>query len=107
MILRRETGRLSINRDVSALDVLRGTEQTLWRLRPKLYVSSKSSEDFGALVDYAKTYGYRCWRVETGFFNADNFNGRNDDIFNGRRAVAMLAIPEEQPFDAQIDAVEV
>ncbi len=68
---------LKVNRDVSALDVLRGTEQTLWRLRPKLYVSSKNGEDFEAMVDYAKVCGYRCWRVETGFFNADNFNGRN------------------------------
>jgi tetratricopeptide (TPR) repeat protein len=86
---------LKINDVALARDVLAGAADTLWRLRPFLFMTS---DDKGALRDLAsqtRDYSYRCWKVETALFNPANFNLRTDDIFLGRRAVALLGIPEE------------
>ena len=48
-----------------------------------------------ALAEQVKGYGYRCWRVETPLYDPANFNRRDDDIFGGRTALALVAIPEE------------
>ena len=47
----------------------------------------------------AKEFGYRCWHFEAPMFNPANFNRRDDDIFSGRSASALLAIPEEAAVD--------
>ena len=40
-------------------------------------------------------FGYQCWRMETPLFDPDNFNRRENDVFEGRSALALLALPEE------------
>jgi hypothetical protein len=45
--------------------------------------------------------------VETAWFNVQNFNRRDDDIFAGRTALALVAVPEEREADmAQDGCVE-
>jgi hypothetical protein len=39
--------------------------------------------------------GYRTWRMDTPMFPPSNFNRREDDIFGGRSALALVALPEE------------
>ena len=95
---------LKINEGVAALDVLQGGTETIWRLRPRLFVASPSEPDLKMIVDRAKGLGYRCWRVQTHLFRADNFNRRESDIFDGSAALAMLCIPEEQEFDGAPEA---
>jgi hypothetical protein len=46
-----------------------------------------------------KQFGYRCWRVDTPLFSPDNFNRRDDHIFDGLSAVALLALPEEKALE--------
>jgi hypothetical protein len=41
-------------------------------------------------------FGYRCWRMETAWFNPHNFNRCDQDIFVGRTTLALAAIPEER-----------
>jgi hypothetical protein len=41
--------------------------------------------------------------METALFNAENFNRREADIFSGRTALALLAIPEEIDVDIALD----
>jgi hypothetical protein len=56
-----------------------------------------------ALAARARNFGYRCWRMATPLFDARNYNRRTDDIFGGRMALALLAIPEESAQDVALD----
>jgi hypothetical protein len=90
---------LKINQHADALDILEGGVDSLWRLRPALFISVA---DGPALLDIAArlaTFSYRCWRMETPLFHADNFNRRAENIFGDRSALALLAIPEEVDVD--------
>jgi hypothetical protein len=41
--------------------------------------------------------------MDTALFNPANFNRRETDIFSGRTALALLAIPEEIDVDITLD----
>lgn len=86
---------LKINDPASAADVLAGAHDTLWRLRPALCVASEDTASLRALAAEVRTFGYRCWEHATPLFNRANFNRRPDDIFEGRSALMLLALPEE------------
>lgn len=75
----------------SALD---GAADTLWRLRPRIFacVDEVTVEPALRRLQLA---GYRCWKHESTLFDVLNFNRRTDDIFGGRTALALVAIPEE------------
>ena len=92
-----------INDGSSALDLLAGAVQTLWRLRPLLFIAVADAAMLAALATRAKEFGYRCWRMETAYFNPQNFNRRDSDIFSGRMALALLAIPEEIEANITLD----
>jgi precorrin-6B methylase 2 len=94
---------LKINGSVSALEVLAGGAETLWRLRPLLFLAAQDEPSLTALVSRAQAFSYRCWRMETALFNPQNFNRRDADIFSGRTALALLAIPEEIDVDVALD----
>ena len=69
--------------------------KSLTRLRPVLLLEVEDEATLGALSEQVKGLGYRCWRVETGLYDRANFNRRDDDIFAGRSALALVAVPEE------------
>ena len=73
----------------------RGQATRLWRLRPKLFIAIPDAESLEELGRQVTAYGYRCWILETPYFNPGNFYRRDTDIFDGKRALALLAIPEE------------
>jgi len=86
---------IKINDSHAAGAILEGAVQTLWRLRPVLFIAANDDTALVRTADRAKDFGYRCWRVETALFNAVNFNRRESDVFGGAVALALLAIPEE------------
>jgi tetratricopeptide (TPR) repeat protein len=86
---------LKVNAPEVAQEILAGGEQTLWRLRPRLMLGVATQAELDALAEQVKGYGYRCWRMETPLYDAANFNRRDDDIFAGRTALALVAMPEE------------
>jgi hypothetical protein len=94
-LLLEKLGLLKIQEDALASDVLAGAGATLWRLRPKLFIAVSDATTLGALATQLVSFGYRCWRMETPYFNPGNFYRRDSDIFNGRTALALLALPEE------------
>jgi tetratricopeptide (TPR) repeat protein len=89
--------------DASGVAVLEGAADTLWRLRPRLFLAAADAALLGTLAEQVKAFSYRCWRLETALFNAANFNRRDADIFAGRKALALLAIPEEVDVDMALD----
>jgi hypothetical protein len=90
---------LKVDEGASALAILDGAADTLWRLRPLLFLAAEDAPMLGELTERCKGFGYRCWRMQTPLFNAANFNRRDQDIFSGRTALALLAIPEEMDVD--------
>jgi hypothetical protein len=86
---------LKVNDGGRALEVLEGAEESVWRLRPKLFLSADDAVQLELLIARVKDLGYRCWVHESALYNPGNFNRREGDIFNGRTSLALLAIPEE------------
>ena len=93
---------LKLNAGAAAVDVLAGAAETLWRLRPWLFIAG-DERTLATLANRAKEFGYRCWRQESPLFNPANFNRRDDGLFAGRTALALLAIPEEVEADMTLD----
>ena len=77
------------------MEVLRGAEATLWRLRPSLFVAAPDEPVAREIARRLADFGYRSWRVAHPYFRPDNFNLRDRDVFGGAAALAVLAIPEE------------
>ncbi|MBS0325338.1 MAG: hypothetical protein JSS46_02180, partial [Proteobacteria bacterium] len=50
---------------------------TLWRLRPTLFVVQPDAEALDALARGVLDFGYCCWRVDCPVFNHSNFNHRD------------------------------
>jgi len=80
--------------EADVLDVLTGASETLWRLRPNIFVAIPD-QGVRAIQTRLHDHGYQCWKMTTPCFNPKNFNRRDADIFSGRMAVAVLAVPEE------------
>lgn len=86
---------LVVHAGAAAADVLDGAAASLWRLRPRVHVGADDAAALASWADRLRNFGYRCWRGEVPLHNPDNFNRRAGDIFAGRRAVALVATPEE------------
>lgn len=82
--------------------ILAGAADTLWRLRPRLFIACPDRDALEAVRSQAREFGYRGWCHETPMFNAANFNRRDDDIFRGQTALALLGIPEEIEVDVAL-----
>ncbi len=93
---------LKINDGVPALEALDRAVDALWRLRPKLFIAAPNAEALEMLAARLAGFSYRCWRNETSLFRENNFNQREADIFSGRRALALVAIPEEVQVDVDL-----
>ena len=89
-----------------ALDVLEGAAETLWRLRPRLVFDLSGTDDAASLVQRTNDFGYGCWRKETPLYNFANFNRREQDIFAGRTAAVVIALPEEHGSEPGIDGFQ-
>lgn len=87
---------LKVNSAALGLDIVDGAAETLWRLRPTLLIAAADEPSLGTLGERAQALGYRCFRVGAPLFDPRNFNLRNDDIFQGQVALALLALPEEK-----------
>jgi hypothetical protein len=81
---------------VDAASVLAGAEQTLWRLRPILFLSVADEAQGLAIAQRARDASYACWQMVTPYFDPRNFNRRDHDVFGGAHALAVLAVPEER-----------
>jgi tetratricopeptide (TPR) repeat protein len=96
---------LKLGAGTTALDILEGAADTIWRLRPGLFMAADDTAALDAIAARVKEFSYRCWSMHTGLFDPNNFNLRDNDIFNGRVALALLAIPEEVPVEVDLDGL--
>jgi hypothetical protein len=97
---------LKINESTDATFVIQGAEATLGRLRPRLFITVPDEEALLRIADTVKGYGYVCWRMEAPMFNRANFNGRDVDVFSGRKSVTLLGVPKESESQMAIEACQ-
>ncbi|MGC1817744.1 MAG: glycosyltransferase family 9 protein, partial [Casimicrobiaceae bacterium] len=93
---------LKVSEPARVAAVLDGAERTLWRHRPVLFLAQPSRDLLDAQARQLRDIAYRCWCVASPLFNPANFNRRDDDVFPGQVALAILALPEEIELDAGI-----
>lgn len=97
---------LKTNEGVSASDILDGATESLWRLRPFLFLTASDDNALHATAQRVREFSYRCWKMETGYFNRGNFNRRENDIFFGQFVLGLVAIPEEIEVDVAFEGCE-
>ena len=97
---------LKINESTEAAIVIQGAQATLGRLRPRLFIAVPDEEALLRIADTVKGYGYVCWRMEAPMFNRANFNGRDVDVFSGRKSVTLLGVPKESESQTAIEGCE-
>jgi tetratricopeptide (TPR) repeat protein len=90
---------LKIHQHNQPVQVLQGSVDTLWRLRPIVFASANNARDMAMMADLARGCSYRTWQMDTSLFATDNFNRRTDDVFDGRCVTALFAAPEEIEMD--------
>jgi precorrin-6B methylase 2 len=86
---------IKIQTERTAKAILDGARETLWRLRPKIFVGVRDHASAVAMANILREFGYRCWCVEMPLFNSANFARYERDIFNGLTATGLFALPEE------------
>jgi hypothetical protein len=94
---------LKINEDSDPLVVLDGAADSLWRTRPRLFIAAPDEPATAVIAARVRDFGYQCWRLATPYFNPDNFNWREADIFSGRMAFGVIAVPEEIELEIAFD----
>jgi hypothetical protein len=93
---------LKIGDDCVPERIIEGAADTLWRLRPRLFCAAPDVDALKALQRCVSDYSYACFRMEAPLFFRDNFNRRREDVFAGKTALALVAMPEEAQFDRSI-----
>ena len=93
---------LKVSEPAGVAAVLDGAESTLWHRRPVLFLAQPPRDSLEAQALRLRDFGYRCWCVASPLFNPANFNRRDDDLFPGQVALALLALPEETELDAGV-----
>ena len=94
---------LKIEEGAGAGDVLAGAAETLWRLRPRLYVGVPDAGALEHVCRQVREFGYRCWRHESALLSPVNVNRDEHEAFLGCTALALVGIPEEAQADAAFE----
>ena len=77
------------------IDVLRGCEQTIQRLRPLIYVENDRPDTSESLIRLISAMGYALhWHIVP-LFNTRNYAGISENVFPGIVSFNMLAAPAE------------
>jgi FkbM family methyltransferase len=92
---------LKVDVEGMELQVLQGSDATLRRTRPIMYVENDRADRSQALMDHIVSLGYDLWWHFPAMFNKDNFAGEANDIFPGIVSVNLLCIPNERHMDVQ------
>jgi hypothetical protein len=84
-----------IDESADAGAVIEGGQATLWRLRPLVLVASADGDGRPTAAGALKDCGYRVWSIDRPLWRAANYYRNPVDVLAGRRALALVALPEE------------
>jgi tetratricopeptide (TPR) repeat protein len=94
---------LKINEGADPLRTVARARDCLWNYRPAVLMLLDEEPVAREAADCVEAFGYQCLRIDFSFFDPGNFNRRTDDIFDGRMALALFALPEELDMRAARD----
>jgi hypothetical protein len=94
---------MMINASAAASAILAGASETLWRLRPWLFVVIEREGQAPEIARTARDCGYQAWQHTAPLFSPSNYNCRSDNIFPGEHAHGLFCIPEEFDVDVNLD----
>jgi FkbM family methyltransferase len=83
------------------IEVLQGARETILRHRPALYVENDREERSAALIELVQSLGYDLYWHTPPLFNAENFAGDAEDIFQGIVSINMICVPSESQSNVQ------
>ena len=81
--------------------VIRGARDTIARCRPYLYVENDRAENQHELISLIADLGYRMFWHLPPLYDSKNFNGVQENIFQGVVSVNMLCVPNERNAEVQ------
>ncbi len=84
------------------LDVIRGAEQTIRRLRPYLYVENERVAQSAELLAKLFSLDYRAYWHKPKLFNPDNYFGETQNLFERMVSVNVLAVHESMPLPVEV-----
>ncbi len=76
--------------------IIRGAERTIERLRPVIYAECNSVEEGLRTVEVMRASGYAVRLHIVDAFNADNFLGATENVFDRAREAALVGVPPER-----------
>lgn len=76
--------------------LLDGAANSLWKLRPIVWLAVSQEHEAVAAGQRLRPFEYRTWTIRSPLFSPTNFNDRPNDLFGGRAATALVAVPEER-----------
>lgn len=88
---------LKVSAPLSASSLINGALQTLRRCRPSLVIAADEEDMLRNSASALRDQGYRIYRLESRLFTTPNFFRSSADVFDGRMAVTLVAVPEEKP----------
>jgi tetratricopeptide (TPR) repeat protein len=103
----RKLDLLKINDSENALGLIDGARETIWRYRPALFVVVRDVAHAHEVAAACNTVGYRSGLMSTPLFNPLNHARLGDDVFGGRAALSVLALPEELPSSSWLDDLDI
>src|SRR5258708_38072015 len=86
-----------IKADVEGMeaDVIAGAKDSIAGHRPILYLENDRPEKRDKLCEIVRSLGYRIWWHTPPLFQASNFAGNPEDVFEGIASLNILCVPSE------------
>jgi FkbM family methyltransferase len=89
---------IKIDVEGAELGVIQGAGETIRRLRPFLFVENDRQDKSAALIEALFALGYRLWWHFAPLWNARNFRGNPDNVFQNIGSWNMIGVPREVEF---------
>ncbi|MDR2697204.1 MAG: FkbM family methyltransferase [Holophagales bacterium] len=89
--------------DVEGMEhqVIEGGANTIYNLRPLMYVENDRKEKSPALIQLLLAMDYSLWWHLTPFYREDNFAGNHNNVFGNMVSANMLCVPKEKIDDGK------
>jgi len=89
--------------DVEGMEhqVVEGGANTIYNLRPLMYMENDRKEKSPALIQLLLAMDYSLWWHLTPLFREDNFAGNTNNVFGGTGSINMLCVPNEKVEDSR------
>jgi FkbM family methyltransferase len=92
---------IKIDVEGAELEVIKGADQTIRRLRPFLYVENDRADKSAALIEALFQLDYRLWWQFAPLYRKNNFRGNTENVFGQVGSWNMVGVPREMEFPVE------